>query len=148
MKSSELGKEVIKKELPLIPKSPGVYRMLNHKDDILYVGKAKNLPNRLKSYVAEKNHIIRTERMLSQTFKLEITTTANESEALLLEANLIKKLIKYKHYNFLETLAEDVFDELFKDKRIDKITLQIEKLEIMKDCSSVGIQISKKRSND
>ena len=65
--------------------------MLNHKDDILYVGKAKNLPNRLKSYVAEKNHIIRTERMLSQTFKLEITTTANESEALLLEANLIKK---------------------------------------------------------
>jgi dihydroneopterin aldolase len=59
---------------------------------------------------------------------------------------LIKKLVKNKHYNFLETLAEDVFDELFKDKRIDKINLQIEKLEIMKDCSSVGIQISKKRS--
>ena len=61
---------------------------------------------------------------------------------------LIKKLVKNKHYNFLETLAEDVFDELFKDRRIDKITLQIEKLEIMKDCSSVGIQISKKRSHD
>ena len=61
---------------------------------------------------------------------------------------LIKKLVRNKHYNFLETLAEDVFDELFKDKRIDKITLQIEKLEIMKDCSSVGIQISKKRSYD
>ena len=61
---------------------------------------------------------------------------------------LIKKLVKNKHYNFLETLAEDVFDELFKDKRIDKISLQIEKLEIMKDCSSVGIQISKKRSHD
>jgi len=60
---------------------------------------------------------------------------------------LIKKLVKNKHYNFLETLAEDVFDELFKDKRIDKITLQIEKLEIMKDCSSVGIQVSKKRSH-
>ena len=59
---------------------------------------------------------------------------------------LIKKLVKKKHYNFLETLAEDVFDELFKDKRIDKISLQIEKLEIMKNCSSVGIQISKKRS--
>ena len=59
---------------------------------------------------------------------------------------LIKKLVKNKHYNFLETLAEDVFDELFKDKRIDKISLQIEKLEIMKDCSSVGIQISKKRT--
>ena len=47
MKSSELGKEVIRKELSLIPKSPGVYRMLNHKGDILYVGKAKSLPNRL-----------------------------------------------------------------------------------------------------
>jgi len=61
---------------------------------------------------------------------------------------LIKKLVKNKHYNFLETLAEDVFDELFKDKRIDKINLQIEKLEIMEDCSSVGIQISKKRSHE
>tara|TARA_B100000282_G_C31469033_1_gene370413 strand:+ start:38 stop:463 length:426 start_codon:yes stop_codon:yes gene_type:complete len=61
---------------------------------------------------------------------------------------LIKKLVRNKHYNFLETLAEDVFDELFKDKRIDKISLQIEKLEIMRDCSSVGIQISKKRSYD
>ena len=61
---------------------------------------------------------------------------------------LIKKLVKNKHYNFLETLAEDAFDELFKDKRIDKISLQIEKLEIMKDCSSVGIQISKKRSHE
>ena len=61
---------------------------------------------------------------------------------------LIKKLVKNKHYNFLETLAEDVFDELFKDKRIDKITLKIEKLEIMRDCSSVGIQISKKRSHE
>ncbi len=91
MLSPEKGKEVIKKELPLIPKLPGVYRMLNSDNEILYVGKAKNLPNRLKSYVSEKNHIIRTERMLSQTKKLEITTTTNESEALLLEANLIKK---------------------------------------------------------
>ena len=49
MISSEIGKEVIKKELPLIPKLPGVYRMLNDKGDILYVGKAKNLPNRLKT---------------------------------------------------------------------------------------------------
>ena len=59
---------------------------------------------------------------------------------------LIKKLTKNKHYNFLETLAEDVFDILFKDKRIGKIMLRIVKLEILKDCSSVGIQITKKRS--
>ena len=61
---------------------------------------------------------------------------------------LISKLVKSKHYNFLETLAEDVFDELFKDRRIGKIMLQIEKLEILKHCSSVGIQISKKRNHE
>ena len=61
---------------------------------------------------------------------------------------LIKKLTKNKHYNFLETLAEDVFDVLFKDKRIGKIMLQIEKLEILKECTSVGIQITKKRSHE
>jgi len=59
---------------------------------------------------------------------------------------LIEKLVKNKHYNFLETLAEDVFDKLFVDKRIDKIILQIEKFEILKQCTSAGIQISKKRS--
>ena len=61
---------------------------------------------------------------------------------------LIIKLAKKKHYNFLETLAEDVFDVLFKDKRIGKIMLQIEKLEIIKECASVGIQITKKRSHE
>ena len=61
---------------------------------------------------------------------------------------LIRKLTKSKHYNFLETLAEDTFDVLFRDKRIGKIMLKIEKLEILKDCSSVGIQIIKKRSHD
>ena len=61
---------------------------------------------------------------------------------------LIKKLTKNKHYNFLETLAEDVFDVLFKDKRIGKIMLQIEKMEILKNCTSVGIQVTKKRSHD
>ncbi len=91
MTSSETGKNIIKKEIPLIAKLPGVYKMLGEKNEVLYVGKAKNLPNRLKSYVSEKNHIIRTERMLAKTKKLEITTTSNESEALLLEANLIKK---------------------------------------------------------
>ncbi len=61
---------------------------------------------------------------------------------------IITKLAKKKHYNFLETLAEDVFDVLFKDKRIGKIMLRIEKLEIIKECASVGIQITKKRSHE
>ena len=61
---------------------------------------------------------------------------------------LITNLAKKKHYNFLETLAEDIFDVLFKDKRIGKIMLKIEKLEIIKECASVGIQITKKRSHE
>ncbi len=89
--SLEQGKKIIKDKIPFLPKNPGVYRMLNVKKEILYIGKAKNLPNRLKSYVSDKNLAIRTERMLSLTHYLETTTTTNESEALLLEANLIKK---------------------------------------------------------
>ena len=87
----EQGKKIIKDKIPLIPKNPGVYRMISQKGEILYIGKAKNIPNRLKSYITESNLPIRTERMLSLTKNLEITTTSNESEALLLEANLIKK---------------------------------------------------------
>jgi excinuclease ABC subunit C len=87
----DLGKKVIKDKIPLLPKNPGVYRMLSSKKEILYIGKAKNIPNRLKSYVSDGNLPMRTERMLSQTKFLETTTTSNESEALLLEANLIKK---------------------------------------------------------
>ena len=87
----EQGKKIIKDKIPLIPKNPGVYRMISQKGEILYIGKAKNIPNRLKSYVTDSNLPIRTERMLSLTKNLEVTTTSNESEALLLEANLIKK---------------------------------------------------------
>ena len=89
--SIEKGKEIIKKKIVNLTNNPGVYKMLSDKNEILYVGKAKNIPNRLKSYVSESYLPIRTERMLSLTRKLETTTTSNESEALLLEANLIKK---------------------------------------------------------
>ena len=91
MKDLDFGKELIKAKIALLSNSPGVYRMLDKKNQVLYVGKAKNLPNRLRSYAFEKNQTIRTERMLAQTRSLEITTTNNEAEALLLEANLIKK---------------------------------------------------------
>ena len=91
MDSLEQGKKIIKDKISLIPKNPGVYKMLSSTGEILYIGKAKNIPNRLKSYVTDSNLPIRTERMLSLTHNLETTTTNNESEALLLEANLIKK---------------------------------------------------------
>ena len=89
--SIEKGKEIIRKKIINLTNNPGVYKMLSDKNEILYVGKAKNIPNRLKSYISESHLPIRTERMLSLTRKLETTTTTNESEALLLEANLIKK---------------------------------------------------------
>jgi len=91
MRDLDFGKELIRKKIPLVSNSPGVYRMLDKKGQVLYVGKAKNLPNRLKSYALDKNHPIRTERMLALTNNLEIITTDSEVEALLLEANLIKK---------------------------------------------------------
>ena len=58
---------------------------------------------------------------------------------------VIKNMTKNKHYNFLESLADDLFDELFKDERIDKIKLKIEKLDAIRDAVSVGIEITKKR---
>ena len=58
---------------------------------------------------------------------------------------VIKNMTKNKHYNFLESLADDLFDELFKDERIDKIKLKIEKIEAIRKAASVGIEITKKR---
>ena len=58
---------------------------------------------------------------------------------------VIKNMTKNKHYNFLESLADDLFDKLFKDERIDKIKLKIEKLDAIRDAASVGIEITKKR---
>ena len=58
---------------------------------------------------------------------------------------VIKNMTKNKHYNFLERLADDLFDELFKDERINKIRLKIEKLDAIKETAAVGIEITKKR---
>ncbi len=75
-----------------LPPSPGVYRMFDHKGDVLYVGKAKNLKARVGSYARGQAHSNRIARMISQTAAMEFVTTATETEALLLEANLIKQL--------------------------------------------------------
>ncbi len=133
--------------------------------EILRIGKTKNLFNYEKKVLIKElilnlklgYYDFEKEKPQKVKFSLEIDykdkkpsndkdlkSIVNYSKVV----RLIKKLVKNKHYNFLETLAEDVFDELFKDKRIEKINLKIEKLEIMKDCSSVGIQISKKRIYD
>ena len=59
--SLELGKKVIKDKIPLIPKNPGVYKMLSSTGEILYIGKAKNIPNRLKSYVTDSKVMLLTQ---------------------------------------------------------------------------------------
>ena len=88
MNSTENLKEIINQS----PTSAGIYKMLNEKDEILYVGKAKNIQNRLKSYLNGNNLSNRIKRMVSKISTIDVVITQTEKEALLLEANLIKKL--------------------------------------------------------
>jgi len=88
MNSKENLKEIINQS----PTSAGIYKMLNEKDEILYVGKAKNIQNRLKSYLNGNNLSNRIKRMVSKISTIDVVITQTEKEALLLEANLIKKL--------------------------------------------------------
>ncbi|MHC2021071.1 excinuclease ABC subunit UvrC [Methylobacterium sp. CM6247] len=86
------GTEIIRRFWTTLPSGPGVYRMFDEKGDVLYVGKAKNLKARVGSYARGQAHSNRIARMISQTAAMEFVTTATETEALLLEANLIKQL--------------------------------------------------------
>jgi len=85
------GATVIDGYLKALPSAPGVYRMINTKGDVLYVGKAKNLKKRVASYTRPDRQPIRTRRMIVETASMEFVTTHTEAEALLLEANLIKR---------------------------------------------------------
>ena len=87
-----LGRAAIEHAVKHAPHSPGVYRMLNAASDVLYVGKAKNVKKRLSSYARPTGHVMRIARMIAATVMVEIISTATETEALLLEANLIKQL--------------------------------------------------------
>ena len=87
----EAGKLLVKSKIKNIPNSPGIYKFLDNKNKIIYIGKAKNLPKRLLNYASSSGLTIRIQRLIASIKDLEIITTTNESEALLLEANLIKK---------------------------------------------------------
>ena len=86
------GTERIAAYLKTLPDAPGVYRMINAKGEVLYVGKAKSLKKRVASYARGVAHSHRIARMVSETTEMIFISTASESEALLLEANLIKRL--------------------------------------------------------
>lgn len=86
------GHEVIQSQLRTLDSSPGVYRMLNAKSEVLYVGKARNLKARVSNYARPSGHSGRIARMISETASMMFLTTRTETEALLLEQNLIKQL--------------------------------------------------------
>ncbi|MDT8344682.1 MAG: excinuclease ABC subunit UvrC [Thermohalobaculum sp.] len=86
------GPAVIRRHLATLDDSPGVYRMLSARSEVLYVGKARALRRRVASYAKMGGHTNRIARMISETASMEFITTATETEALLLEANLIKQL--------------------------------------------------------
>ena len=93
------GRQAIQKALGYMPAVPGVYRMLAHDSEVLYVGKAKNLKNRVRNYAHPSGLNTRTLRMIGETQAIEVITTHTEVEALLLESNLIKRL--RPRYNIL-----------------------------------------------
>ncbi len=86
------GPEVIKDYVKRLQNKPGVYRMLDRAGDVLYVGKARNLKNRVSNYVRLGGHTNRIAAMIADTAAMEFVVTDTETEALLLEANLIKRL--------------------------------------------------------
>ncbi len=87
-----VGRAAIERAVRHAPTSPGVYRMINAANDVLYVGKAKNVRKRLSSYARPTGQVMRIARMIAATCTVEIVSTGTETEALLLEANLIKQL--------------------------------------------------------
>ncbi len=86
------GVDVIADVVRRLPNAPGVYRMLDAKGDVLYVGKARNLKKRVSNYARGQGLSSRILRMIRETMAMEFVQTRTETEALLLEANLIKRL--------------------------------------------------------
>ncbi len=127
-KDSLIGLEYIRDFAKHLPMSAGVYRMLGEDDAVLYVGKAKSLKNRVTSYINAHNLSTRIMRMVAQTRRMEIITTRSEAEALLLEANLIKKhrppfniLLKDdKSYAYIAFSSSHDYPQIFKHRGAQK----------------------------
>ena len=86
------GAAIIRSFVRTLPASPGVYRMLDEAGEVIYVGKARSLKARVTTYTRPEGLPVRTQRMIAATRSMEFVRTGTESEALLLEANLIKRL--------------------------------------------------------
>ena len=116
------GTAVIREALRTMPAQPGVYRMLDRKGDGLYVGKARNLKSRVQNYAHPAGLSNRLRRMIAETAAVEIVVTHTEAEALLLECNMIKRLMpRYnvllrddKSFPFIHLSADHDFPQLTK----------------------------------
>jgi len=120
----EAGVAAIRKVVKQLPVRPGVYRMLDARGDVLYVGKARALKNRVTNYTQVARLTKRLQRMVSQTRSMQIVTTNTEAEALLLEAQLIKRyrppynvlLRDDKSFPFILLRADHAFPRLTKHR--------------------------------
>jgi excinuclease ABC subunit C len=118
------GADVLRAHLKTMPEQPGVYRMVSVKGSVLYVGKAKNLKKRVSSYTQRTRLPYRLQRMVAQTVNLEIVVTHTETEALLLEANLIQHymppfnvlLRDDKSYPYVLITRDHDFPQIFKHR--------------------------------
>src|SRR6201991_1575861 len=90
--SMEAGADVIRAFVKPLPSAPGVYRMIDEAGEVMYVGKARSLKARVTNYTRPEGLEVRLQRMIAATYSMEFVRTETESEALLLEANLIKRL--------------------------------------------------------
>jgi excinuclease ABC subunit C len=120
----EAGVKAIRETVRTLKPKPGVYRMLDARGDVLYVGKARALKNRVANYCQVANLSSRLQRMVSQTRGMEIVTTNSEAEALLLEAQLIKRfrppynvlLRDDKSFPFILLRADHAFPRIMKHR--------------------------------
>lgn len=118
----------IQEELKKLPDNPGVYQMKNHMGEIIYVGKAKNLKKRVRQYFQSKNHIPKIQSMIKNISEFEYIITDNEVEALILEANYIKKYRpKYntllrddKQYPYIKISVQEKYPRIYKVREVKK----------------------------
>lgn len=118
----------IQEELKKIPDNPGVYHMKNSFGEIIYVGKAKNLKKRVKQYFQSRNHSSKIQAMIKNIAEFEYIITDNEVEALILEANYIKKykpryntlLRDDKQYPYIKISAQEKYPRIYKVREVKK----------------------------
>jgi excinuclease ABC subunit C len=118
----------IQEELKKVPSNPGVYLMKNTFGEIIYVGKAKNLQKRVKQYFQSRNHTVKIQSMIKNISEFEYIMTDNEVEALILEANFIKKYRpKYntllrddKQYPYIKISVQEKYPRIYKVREVKK----------------------------